>query len=399
LRLSTLEYRTNGRVQHRLLCYLRYEPEGSASMRDGQRWRLATAVSIACALLVTACGEPDHDLAQTDADVRGELIVVRDTDDDDKGEPFVVAADGSEARAITDDEGFGGLAVSPDGRTVAAFQSNEQGQPVVLIDVATGNIQPVSAPKGAYYDIHWSPDGEAFAFVGFDHSRVPSGGSGSSPGILRDLVYVADAGGTNVQPLDGSDGAVTPIWSPDSDALAYVQSPGVWVANSDGSDARLVTTGLQSVFSPIWSPAGNQIAFTGYANEYPAVYLVNADGSGQVKLSPEGLFASDPAWSPDGAWVAFSVFDRGDVSLHLIRPDGSDHRVVAEVDRINRLAWSPDGGWIAFTSAYGGNDGPITSVHLNIVNPFEDDAEVHTLLEDLASWDSLAWRADVPSGS
>jgi Tol biopolymer transport system component len=356
------------------------------------RWaRLVAFAVLPATLLFAACGEPDHDVSATDADVPGELIVARDTDDDNRGELFIVAADGSEARAMSDAEGFYTVVVAPDGGTAAAVQGAENSQPIVVIDLATGEVSPVSVPAGAYSSPAWSPNGDRIAFTGIDYSRM------TGNGVYADLVYIANADGTDAHVLneDAPDGTVAPTWSFDGTRLAYARQSGVWVANADGMDQRQVTEGMQSVFWPVWSPVDDRIAFTGYEREYSAVYLVNADGSGQEKLSPDGVIGANPAWSPDGSWVAFTAYDlnSGDAALHVIRPDGSDHRAIDLSLGANQLSWSPDGQWIAFTTVHAESDGPITAIHLSVINPFDEDPDVHTLVRDLTDQSAPAWRA------
>ncbi|MDQ3548408.1 MAG: hypothetical protein M3439_06260 [Chloroflexota bacterium] len=359
-------------------------------MNTGRRMRLVALLAMMTALLFAACGGPDHAVSETDADVPGELIVARDTDDDDKGELFIVAADGSVARAIPDAEGFYNVVVSPDGRTVAAVQGAQNSQPIVVVDLATGAVSPVSVPAGAYSSPAWSPSGDRFAFTGVDYSRFTGNGA------YADLVYIANADGTDARLLseDAPDGASAPTWSFDGTRLAYIQQPGVWVADADGTNRREVTEGMQSAFWPSWSPVDDWIAFTGYEREYSAVYLVNAAGSEQVKLSPDGVLGTNPAWSPDGSWIAFTAYDLNDedTELHLIRPDGSDHRAIDLSKSASQLNWSPDGQWIAFTTVYAESDGPITSIHLSVINPFDEDPEAHTLVRDLMDQATPAWR-------
>lgn len=356
------------------------------------RWaRLAAFIAMLTMLLLAACGEPDHDVSAAGADVPGELIVARDTNDDNRGELFIVAADGSEAREISDAEGFYAVVVAPDGETAAAVQGADNSQPIVVIDLATGEVSPVTVPAGAYSSPAWSPNGNRFAFTGVDYSRL------TGNGVHGDLVYIANTDGTDVRPLseDAPEGAAAPTWSFDGTRLAYVQQAGIWVAEADGTDQQQVTEGMQSVFWPVWSPVDDRIAFTGYEREFSAVYLVNADGSGQVKLSPDGVIGTNPAWSPDGSWIAFLAYDlnTGDTELHLIRPGGSDHRAIDLSKNASQLSWSPDGQWIAFTTVNAESDGPVTSIHLSIINPFDEDPEPHTLVRDLTDQSAPAWRA------
>ena len=192
--------------------------------------------SVIAILALTACGGADHAISEIDSDIPGEFIVARDSDDDDRGELFVVAADGSEAQAIGNGDGFWGLALSPDGQTVAAVQAAENAQPIVVVDLATGTVSPVAVSAGSYSSPAWSPSGDRFAFTGIDYSRL--GGSG----VFGDLIYIADTDGSEARLLsmNGPDGSVAPTWSFDGSQVAYVRTSAIWVGRADGTYVRQV---------------------------------------------------------------------------------------------------------------------------------------------------------------
>ncbi|MBI5879963.1 MAG: SpoIID/LytB domain-containing protein [Chloroflexi bacterium] len=99
----------------------------------------------------------------------------------------------------------------------------------------------------------------------------------------------------------------------------YVVNPGsldpeLWIANADGSNARLLLRGSSEYFfDPVVSPDGRQFAFvrtpTGSETHVTsAIWAGQADGRNVRRLIAE---ASAPVWSPDSAQLAFE--HRGDV--------------------------------------------------------------------------------------
>jgi TolB protein len=98
------------------------------------------------------------------------------------------------------------------------------------------------------------------------------------------------------------------------------------VINADGTNlTQLETLGLD----PVWSPDGQQIAFTAH---HLAIAVMNSDGS-QVRLltGPEAL-DQRPAWSPDGQQIAF-VSDRdGNREIYVINSDGTGERWLMATD-------------------------------------------------------------------
>jgi WD40 repeat protein len=121
---------------------------------------------------------------------------------------------------------------------------------------------------------------------------VPSGG------------VVGQAGGSKV--VNNS-----PSLSPDGTQVVFARFPasdsgrglGIWTAAADGSNLqRLVKNGA----APLWSPAGNRIAYlSGAATASPVLRLVASQGGASTTLVSKGV-ASVLGWSPDGRYIAFA---------------------------------------------------------------------------------------------
>ena len=113
--------------------------------------------------------------------------------------------------------------------------------------------------------------------------------------------------------------------------------------NSDGSTMKGLTNLPPSlgIFSPVWSPDGNRIAFV--AND--ALYVVNADGSGigPVPVTDQ-TYSVD--WSPTGdSLLCLCALTSNNFLLRVITPDGAVDRVVSSslVGVGFDVAWAPDG--------------------------------------------------------
>ena len=100
----------------------------------------------------------------------------------------------------------------------------------------------------------------------------------------------------------------SPSLSPDGTQVVFARFPasdsgknlGIWTAAADGSHLkRLVRSGDD----PLWSPAGNRIAYLSGPLE-PVLRVVPADGGASTTLVRKGV-ANVFSWSPNGGYLAF----------------------------------------------------------------------------------------------
>jgi Tol biopolymer transport system component len=270
----------------------------------------------------------------------------------------------------------GALAWSPEDRKLAIVASRRGRHHLVILDLRTGRIRPLSSGRGVPTSPGWSPDGGRIAF----QAQVPG-----ERAVVR---TVGRRGGTlrNVHRAGG-----IPLWSPNGRRLAVDEKHSLWIYE-DGV-ARLVATHPPISDPPVWSPdsrrlvlrSGEQLVIAEaarrktrrlvrdvrrfYLESSPAwigpnrivyvghrrdpgdldLHLVREDGSGARALTVNGVGEFDPAWSPDGRFVAYSRA-RGKASdVWVIGSDGGGaRRVVADA---GSPTWSPDGTRIAVERA------------------------------------------------
>jgi TolB protein len=92
-----------------------------------------------------------------------------------------------------------------------------------------------------------------------------------------------------------------PRWSPKGDTIVYTSRQGnhdLWAVNSDGTNARALTTGPGDNESASWSPNGRHLAFHSTRLRSVALFTMLADGTEQQALPRGTGDASSPAWSP-----------------------------------------------------------------------------------------------------
>ena len=180
-------------------------------------------------------------------------------------------------------------------------------------------------------------------------------------------VFVARSDGSNARPISNDPAEDDhPAWFPANAALAFAsRRDGAWEIyrmNADGSDVRRLTADSGDNRFVAVSPDGAQIAYVSQGAPYPRIVLMmmNADGSNRRALfsyasrkqrDDPGRYLYRPDWSPDGAQIAFGADadDNGLISVVVINAaTGQAKRLIQDG---NSPAWSPDGGRLIYKPA------------------------------------------------
>ena len=283
-----------------------------------------------------------------------------------------------------------------------AYSSDQDGDFEIWVMNADGSGQRKLTDNDATdWSPAWSPDGAQIAFV--------SNRDGN------DEIYTMNADGSDQRRLTQTDdGESFPAWSPDGTEISFDSDrDGNWeiyVMASDGSHVRRLTNDPADDWITSWSPDGSQIVFESKRDGDYEIYLmpapgpqaqVDADGSNQHRLTDNRVHDGFPAWSPDGAQIAFMSQRDGNYEIYVMNADGTNQRRVTD----NRAedsdpAWSPSGDWLVFVSERDGND------EIHVMPAPEPQAEVKAdgssirqLTDNGAQNWSPAWQpSGTPSG-
>jgi Tol biopolymer transport system component len=167
------------------------------------------------------------------------------------------------------------------------------------------------------------------------------------------------------------------------DTIAFARGGDLWIANGDGSGARLLQAatvdpatdvGRIGTVLPasaiVFSPDGEHIAVLRSGNDRPTIDIVAPDGSSV----PAGT-GSSVDWSPDGKSLAVLDWHDDERGPTLVIEDFAGHINAvlglpsdyheATVGPAFGPAWSPDGEWIAIAGC---------------VSPCHTKSETHTFL-------------------
>jgi TolB protein len=227
------------------------------------------------------------------------------------------------------------------GARILFEQPHSSSTDLVLVDAdATGYVNLTPGDETFYVadqEGSWSPDGSRIVFTSHRDSNVST------------EIYVMDADGSNQRRLtrDGPNGVQNaspevfdsaPVWSPAGDTIAYLKSvhgaDDVWLMRPDGSDQRQVTRNGGRKESLQWSRSGRLV----YAQDGAIFAIAQGDPATRIATG------SDPAWSPDGRRLAYTSTD----GLWTVDADGHDPVHVSAM-RAEEPSWSSDGVRIAFT--------------------------------------------------
>ena len=174
---------------------------------------------------------------------------------------------------------------------------------------------------------------------------VPLFSSGLSPRLGPDyLLYIASAGGREgIWKL--ANGASRELWSsahstvvggpsiaPDGRQIAFAVADGertsLFVMDSNGTHARVVTDSLALRGNPAWAPDGQSIVFAVVQDGEPRLTKIPLDGGAPRVLVSE--YSLDPTWSPDGQFLLYSGPDVGTTfAVRAVAADGRPYPLPA----------------------------------------------------------------------
>src|SRR5262245_34844923 len=216
--------------------------------------------------------------------------------------------------------GRGTPAWSPDGAAIAFTEAGGQG--IFLMDPDGTAVRPLVQVPGATNPA-WSPDGTTIAFddgfrlytVNRDGTGVAAVAEGASPTWSPDGKRIAYAASGDIHVLELASRLTSrltvwpgyddqPAWSPSGSSIVFVSdregAVALYSMAPDGSGQTRVTRGPTYDTEPAWSPDGAEITFVRNGQ----VWLARSDGSDARQLIHGsdilygGSWSASPAWQP-----------------------------------------------------------------------------------------------------
>ena len=199
-------------------------------------------------------------------------------------------------------------------------------------------------PSGSYEAPRISPDGKQLALGIFD-------GKGSH-------IWIYDLSGTaSLRQLTVSGRNRFPIWSPDSERVAFQSDRegdlGIFWQRADGSDTaqRLTKPDAGSSHVPeSWSRTANLFSFHISNGTNVSLWSFSMRDKKATRLTRESsVFPTNSAFSPDGRWVAYVQYDPvgGQLWVEPFPASGAKYLIARSG---NHPIWSPDGRTLLYAA-------------------------------------------------
>ncbi len=230
--------------------------------------------------------------------------------------------------------------------------ANRDVQEIYIADYDGANPRRVTNTTTLNITPVWSPDSQAIAYT----SYRPSG----QVGTYQDIVVSYIQTGERAMPADGNPQRQNylPVYSPDGSKILFTSNrdgnPEIYVMDRDGKNPRRMTNNPAIDVTPTWSPSGNQIAWVSDRTGQPHIYVMNADGTGQRQLISE--ICDRPTWA-SGPFNEIAYAARTgpgyDIKLYSFSK-GESIKLTDGMGSNESPAFSPNGRHIAFTSTRSG---------------------------------------------
>ena len=237
-------------------------------------------------------------------------------------------------------------AFAPDGRRLAVTVRNSDARQMDIVTVPVGGGEPTTVVTAPSIDWNpmWSPDGR-YLYFSSDRSgsmnlwRVAiDTASGASRGEPEPVTTPSQFTAHPSISADGKLIAFSAV-SITTNVARLTFDPAVAEFKGEPAD---VTTGSRAWSSPDPSPDGKSVTFYSALNPSGDVYVARTDGTSLRQLTSDAAIDRVPRWAPDGGWIAFFSNRSGPYAVWKVHADGSGLQLMAEGASVYPT-WSPDG--------------------------------------------------------
>ncbi|MBN1558802.1 PD40 domain-containing protein [candidate division KSB1 bacterium] len=221
-----------------------------------------------------------------------------------------------------------GIDWSPDDkRLVFSAKAGAEDQ-LHIVDIRSGKIiESIELGLESIYNSTWSPRGDEIAFMGVKHGRAD--------------IYIYNLERENLRRVtDDPFSNVEPSWSPDGTKLVFasdrndylydtppnftseqldMQDYDIFEINTDGTGLRKLVDSEFLDRSPIYSPAGDYIAFRSDRSGVANIYLKNLQSGEEWPITNVITGAFLPTWGGNANRLAFTSFYYAGYDIYMLK--------------------------------------------------------------------------------
>jgi Tol biopolymer transport system component len=250
---------------------------------------------------------------------------------------------GGDVRRLTNDlDGYRGLSLSADGRSIAATRETGVANVWVAPLDAGGDPHPITFASGS-------------ATVEFIAPLADGGVAFSAAKGERNFLWRVEPDGSGQRQLNTDGVYVENILSPRGEGIVFTQVGEnailhLFRVNSDGTGLRQITDGPgESLFDV--SPDGQTVLFAKF-DDSTAVWTLRLDG-GEPRRFIAAISGRDVNFSPDGQKILYTTFENTERGLYpkrIVVPSGGGESLAsfALPPGAANLQWAPDGQAVTY---------------------------------------------------
>ncbi|HJR33481.1 MAG TPA: hypothetical protein VJ817_00920, partial [Gemmatimonadales bacterium] len=217
---------------------------------------------------------------------------------------------------------------APDGKRLAIAAQRSGKDDIVIVDAERNKkLREIRVTIAGVTNPTWSPDGKRLVFSGLD-------------GGLSDLYTINEDGSDMRRLTNDKEADMHPVWSPDGKTIAFVtdRGPGTDLKALRWTDFRIALYNLETGaitypagmdvgrnVSPQWSPDGSAIAFVSDRNGVANIFLHELADGQTYQLTDfytgvSGITALSPvlSWARQADRLAFVYFEQGRYDVYSL---------------------------------------------------------------------------------
>ncbi|MCF8359003.1 MAG: DUF5050 domain-containing protein [Prolixibacteraceae bacterium] len=297
-------------------------------------------ILIIIAFLFVDCEESYFDFTQSDSKI---LFLSKRTENSADWSLMIMNSDGTDQKEITNlDVRYGKPVLSNSGKSILFLHNDSlYNYELYSVDIDGSNLMLIDKSDDSFGLACWSNDDSKIVYSKKDIIKydvlsgkkevLTSEGSNKYPVCSSDnIVFYTHNGssennGIYKMDFDGSNkkflikNAFYPSLSPNEKKILYLSeiengSSQIFVANSDGSDQKQLTSSYSSWTTwtpagnhePSWSPDGKKIVYVSYEDDLPEIKIMNCDGTNKLRLTDTEKRNEHPTITKNGRFILFA---------------------------------------------------------------------------------------------